>query len=85
MKSKWEKEKDNLIELLINQKKSYEEVGRLYGCSGANIKKVALRLGIVLEQRRVINDSETFNKGKTKAPTNICKNCGNTYIYKLVL
>ena len=80
MKSKWEKEKDNLVELLINQKKSYEEVGRLYKCSGANIKKVALRLGITLEQRRVINDSETFNKGKTKFPTNICKNCGKTYI-----
>lgn len=52
----------------------------MYGCSGANIKKVALRIGITLEQRRVINDSETFNRGKTKAPTNICKNCGNTYI-----
>lgn len=52
----------------------------MYGCSGANIKKVALRIGITLEQRRVINDSETFNKGKTKFPTNICKNCGNTYI-----
>lgn len=80
MNSKWDKEKENLIELIINQKKSYEEIGKLYNCSGSNIKKVAFRLGIELEQRRSINDSETFNRGKTKAPINTCINCGESYI-----
>ena len=80
MNSKWDKEKENLIELIINQKKSYEEIGKLYNCSGSNIKKVAFRLGIELEQRRSINDSETFNRGKTKAPINTCINCGKSYI-----
>ena len=80
MTSKWNKEKENLIELIINQKKSYEEIGKLYNCSGSNIKKVAFRLGIELEQRRSINDSETFNRGKTKAPINTCINCGQEYI-----
>lgn len=72
MKSKWEKEKDNLIELLINQKKSYEEVGRMYGCTGANIKKVAKLIGISLSEKRKINPKEHFNKKVVKK----CKFCG---------
>ena len=44
-------------------KLSYEEIGRKYGCSGSNIKKVAQRIGIDLPQRRKVNPSETFNKG----------------------
>lgn len=27
---------------------SYEEIGRKYGCSGSNIKKVAIKIGINL-------------------------------------
>lgn len=38
--SKWSQEKDKLIDLIFNQHKSYEEVGRMYNCSGSNIKKV---------------------------------------------
>lgn len=79
MKNKWEKEKDNLIELILNQKKSYEEVGRMYGCSGAAVKKAAQRLGIVLQQRRVVNESETFGKGTIKVPMATCKNCGKEF------
>ena len=45
---KWENEKDILSQLIINEKLSYEEIGRRYGCTGANIKKVAKRLGISL-------------------------------------
>ena len=70
MKNKWDLEKENL-ENLIKQKISYEEIGRRYGCSGANIKKVALRLGIELEHRRKINDSETFGKGIIKVSKGI--------------
>lgn len=75
MASKWQSEKENL-EILINQGVSYEEIGRKYGCTGANIKKVAIRLGIELKQRRTINDCETFNKGSIKVPLCSCLNCG---------
>jgi hypothetical protein len=44
-------------------KLSYEEIGRKYGCSGSNIKKVAQRIGIELPRRRKVNPNETFNKG----------------------
>ena len=46
MKSKWEEEKENLEKLILEEKLSYEEIGRRYNCTGANIKKVALRLKI---------------------------------------
>lgn len=78
MASKWESEKENL-EKLINDGISYEEIGRRYGCSGANIKKTALRLGIELKARRVINECETFGKGIIKVPTAICSNCGKEF------
>lgn len=79
MKSKWESEKENLKQLILVEKLSYEEIGRRYGCTGSNIKKVALRLGIELEQRRSINETETFNKDSVKAPIKICLNCGKEF------
>lgn len=72
MLDKWINEKENLEKLINEDKISYEEIGRRYGCSGANIKKQAKALGIILPQRREINPSETFNK-KAKR---ICPNCG---------
>lgn len=72
--SKWESEKEELERLINIEKVSYEEIGRRYGCSGANIKKAALRLGIKLPQRRKVNPSETFNKGTGKKY--YCLNCG---------
>lgn len=75
---KWKKEKD-ILDSLINEKKtSYEEIGRMYGCTGSNIKKVAYRLGITIPKRREINEKETFNKGTAKK--GICKNCGKEII-----
>ena len=74
MSSKWETEKSYLEKAILEDKLSYEEIGRQYGCSGSNIKKVAQRLGIELESRRTINSSETFNKGTGKK--NYCLNCG---------
>ena len=62
MESKWIKEKDVLERLINEEQKSYEEIGRIYGCSGKNIKNVAVRLGIVLKPRRVINECEHFNR-----------------------
>lgn len=74
---KWLKEKE-VLEELINSGRSYEEIGRLYNCSGANIKKVALRIGIGLKPRRKVNSCETFNKGTAKK--GICSICGKEYI-----
>lgn len=77
---KWVNEKENL-EKLIHLGTSYEEIGRMYGCSGSNIKKVAKKLKIEIETRRKINPKETFNKGTGK--TGICEYCGKEYyIYK---
>lgn len=90
MNSKWIKEKEVLEKLILNDKLSYEEIGRRYNCSGANIKKVAKKLGIAIAQRRKINSIETFNRGLVKkvnskvkfqyykAPKEVkyCINCG---------
>ena len=64
MESKWEKEKDVLLDLIINQNKSYEEIGKMYNCSGSNIKKVAITLNIELPSRRKVNPKETLEKVK---------------------
>ena len=62
----WNEEKEKL-ECLINiEKKSYEEIGRMYNVCGNTIKKQARKLGIALKPRREINPQETFNKGKGK-------------------
>lgn len=79
MKSKWESEKENLKQFILIEKLSYEEIGRRYGCTGSNIKKVALRLGIELPKKRAINSCETFNKGLIKVPIKTCLNCGKEF------
>ena len=73
---KWKDEKENL-QNLINSGLSYEEIGRMYGCSGNNIKKSAKRLGIFLKSRRSINEKETFNKGNGKK--GVCEYCGKEF------
>lgn len=74
---KW---KDKVEELKneIESGKSYEEIGRKYGCTGANIKKAAKRLGIEVPQKRKINPCETFNKGTAKK--GFCQNCGKEIV-----
>lgn len=74
MQSKWFKEKENLQNMILVQKTSYEEIGKYYSCTGANIKKVAIKIGIQLPQRRKLNENETFNKGTGKKY--YCLNCG---------
>ena len=74
--SKWEEEKVNL-EQLFTSGKSYEEIGRIYECTGANIKKVLKSLGFELPQRRKINESEVFT-GRSKEQTE-CPNCGEMF------
>ena len=75
---KWDDKRDILEDLITVQKLPYEEIGRMFNCSGNNIKKAAKRLNITLESRRRINDSETFNKGTAKK--GVCKNCGKEFI-----
>lgn len=58
----WESYKEEL-QLLLNSGISYEEIGRKYKCSGANIKKALKKLGFTLVPRRIINSKEHFNKG----------------------
>lgn len=66
--------KTQLEDLILNQKMSYEQIGREQGCSGTYIKKLAIKLGIELPKRREINSKETFNKGSGKV--RYCLNCG---------
>lgn len=73
----WELEKENLEKAILQDRISYEELGRRYGCSGANVKKQAKKLGIELPQRRKINESEHFNKGVNKR---FCLYCGKELI-----
>ena len=66
--------KTQLEDLILNQKMSYEQIGREQGCSGTYIKKLAIKLGIELPKRREINSKETFNRGTGKV--RYCLNCG---------
>lgn len=87
--SKWDSEKEELERLINVEKVSYEEIGRRYGCSGTNIKKVAKQLGIELPQRRKINPCETFGKNSHKDPEKwgkaVCQNlnCKKEFEYLL--
>ncbi len=75
---KWKDRKLELDRLINEEHVSYEEIGRRYGCTGSNIKKVAYRLGIKIPARREINEAETFNRGTAK--TGVCMNCGKTFV-----
>ena len=67
---------ERLHQLLIIEERSYAQIGKEEGCSGANIKKIARKLGITLSKRRKINPSETFNAKHKK-----CKHCDKEIKY----
>lgn len=67
-------DKNSLEKLILIDKLSYAEIGRIYGVCGNSIKKAARKLGIDLPVKRKKNSKETFNKGNTK--TKYCLNCG---------
>lgn len=73
----WIDKKEELDRLINVEHKSYEEIGRIYGCSGNNVKKSAQRIGICLPSRRKINECETFNN--RPRTTSVCKNCGKVF------
>lgn len=70
----WDKEIENLKKLVFQDKLSYEEIGRMYGCTGSNIKRVMKRRGIELLIRSKNANKEPTNKGKKKY---FCVCCGN--------
>ena len=61
----WEDKKDILIDLIQVQNLPYGQIGKMFNCSGNNIKKVAKRLGIELKPRRKINEKETYELMKS--------------------
>jgi hypothetical protein len=68
--------KEDLEKLIFDEKKSYKEIGRMYDVSDTYIKKIAKKLGIVLEKRKIFPDNFVpYNKG-TKVKK-ICKFCNN--------
>ena len=60
----WEPEKEKLTKLILEDNISYEEIGRMYGCCGANIKKAAKKLGIELPIRNEKNSGKRGPKKK---------------------
>lgn len=78
--TKWDSEKENLEKYILIDKLSYIEIGRIYGCTDNNIKKVARRLGIELPVRNAKNAAkEPVNKGVRKKQ--YCLNCGEELPY----
>ena len=73
----WNEKKEILINLIQIQKLPYNNIGKMFNCSGGYIRKVAKKIGIELPKRRKINEKETFNKGKGKK--GICLNCGKVF------
>lgn len=76
--TKWENEKENLEKYILVDKLPYTEIGRIYGCTDNNIKKVAKRLGIELPIRNAKNAGKVpVNKGTGKKY--YCLNCGKEF------
>lgn len=63
---KWENEIEDLKNLVFVKNLSYEEIGRIYNCSGNNIKKVLKCRGIELPSRSKNAGKIPANKGTGK-------------------
>ena len=70
----WDSEIEKLKDYVFVQKLSYEEIGRIYNCTGSNIRKVMKRRGIELPVRSKNAGKEPVNKGTGKKY--YCLNCG---------
>ena len=71
---------EELNDLINIQGLSYLEIGKMYGVSGSAIKSAAKRKGVPIPKRRIINENETFNKGKSRYEKSICIECGKEFI-----
>jgi ribosomal protein L37AE/L43A len=75
--------KEELEDLILVQKLSYEEIGRREGISGSGVKKRARKFGITLPERREINPSEWAKFGHAKYTSMItCPVCGKQFRQK---
>ena len=74
----WDLEIENLKKYVFDDDLSYEEIGRLYECSGANIKKVMTKRGISLPVRSKNSGKSPVNKGTAKKY--YCLNCGKELV-----
>ena len=71
--------REDLEKLIFIEKKSYREIGRIYGVSDTYIKKVANKLGIKLRKRKNFpKDFVPHNKGKVKKSN--CLFCEKEFI-----
>ena len=70
----WDKEIDKLKHYVFVEKLSYEAIGRIYNCSGSNIKRVMTRRGIDLPIKSRNAGKIPANKGTGKKY--YCLNCG---------
>ena len=53
---------EELSDLILEQKLSYEQIGRMYGVTGNAIKKKAILLGIKVPKRRQVRPYEDFSR-----------------------
>lgn len=79
--------KQDLENLIFEENLSYEAIGRLYGVSGAAVKKAAKNFGLELPSRRKVNQSERFgHSGKSKVDSfsdeEFCKIIANNIGWK---
>lgn len=74
----WDLEIEKLQKYVFEDKLSYEEIGRMYNCSGTNIKKVMIRRGIELPIRSKNAGKDPINKGTAKKY--YCLNCGKELV-----
>ncbi len=59
--------KEELIRLIFTENKSYREIGRIYSVSDTYIKKIANKLGISLNKRKIFpNGYKPHNYGQLK-------------------
>lgn len=70
----WTENIDILKRYIFVDKLSYEEIGRLFGCSGNNIKKVMRNRGFELPIRSKNSGKQPVNRGQGKKT--YCKYCG---------
>lgn len=69
--------KEELEDLIYNQKLSYKEIGRKYSVSDTYVKKISRKLGIVLPKRATFPEGyKPANTGKGAKLYN-CLNCGS--------
>lgn len=81
MDEKWILRKEELNRLINIDKISYEEIGRMYNCSGTNIKRVAKLLEIPLPIKNLVN-SKRIPANKDTGKRHYCLNCGKEFKHK---